>query len=367
MAIPLLDLRRQLEPIRSDIDRAIANVIDSTQFILGPDVARLESAIAQYSQVACAIGCASGTDALILALKAAGVSYGDEVITTAYSFYATAGAIWHVGARPVFIDIDPGTYNIDTEQIAGKITPRTRAILPVNLYGQMADMEAVKRIAGDIPIIEDSAQSLGAVWNGVQTGNWGHAACISFFPSKNLGGFGDGGMILTNRSDIDRRCRSLRVHGAQKTYLHDEVGYNSRLDTIQAAVLLVLLKHLDGWVDRRRQNAEYYNTVFRGTGIQIPEIHPKARSVFNQYVIQVDNRDELRESLSKAGIGNAVYYPVPLPHQPCFKELGYRWGEFPNAERASARSLALPVFPELNRHELDQVIQVVLEHIEHWG
>ena len=364
MGIPLLDLKRQFEPIRDDIDRAIANVIDSAQFILGPDVARLESAIAQYSNVKCAIGCASGTDALILALKAAGVSPGDEVITTAYSFYATAGAIWHAGARPVFVDIDPRTYNVDTEQIAGKITRRTRAILPVNLFGQMADMEAVNRIAGDIPVIEDSAQSLGAGWNGIKTGNWGHAACISFFPSKNLGGFGDGGMILTNRPDFDMRCRSLRVHGAKKTYLHDEVGYNSRLDTIQAAVLMVLLPHLDNWVDRRTRNAEYYTNAFRDTCIQIPEIHPKAQSVYNQYVIQVDNRDGLRESLTKAGIGNAVYYPVPLPHQPCFKELGYRQGEFPNSERASARSLALPVFPELKRHELDQVIQIVLKHIE---
>ncbi|MBN1878927.1 DegT/DnrJ/EryC1/StrS family aminotransferase [bacterium] len=362
MPIPLLDLKRQLLPIRHAINEAIANVIDSTRFILGPEVVAFEEQIARYTTVSHAIGCASGSDALILALRAAGVKKGDEVITSAYSFYATAGAVWHVGARPVFIDINPKTYNLDPQYLAQNITARTKAILPVHLFGQMAEMEAILDIAGQIPVIEDSAQSLGARWKGKPTGTWGSAACISFFPSKNLGGFGDGGMILTSRQDIAERCRSLRVHGAKKTYMHEEVGYNSRLDTLQAAVLQVMLPYLDEWTDQRRRHAAYYNEAFSNTTIQTPTIHPNAESVYNQYVIQVENRDELRDRMNEASIGCAVYYPLPLPLQPCFRELGYQRGDFPHAERAAAHSLAIPVFPALTQHEMDAIIQIVLDH-----
>ncbi len=364
MTIPLLDLRRQIEPLRCKIDSAIAKVIDSARFILGPEVAEFESEVAAYSGVAQGIGCASGSDALIIALKAVGVQPGDEVITTAYSFYATAGAICHVGARPVFVDIDSDTFNMDTGQLAARITKRTRAILPVHLFGQMVDMESITSIAGSIPVIEDSAQSLGARWNGVSTGNWSHAACISFFPSKNLGGFGDGGMILTNRPEIAEKCRSLRVHGARKTYLHEEVGYNSRLDTLQAAVLQVMLPSLENWTASRARNADYYSRALGQLCVRIPGIREKATSVFNQYVIRVAERDRLRSRLTSENIGNAVYYPIPLPFQPCFKDLGYRPGDFPNSESAAATSIAIPVFPGLTQPEMDCVIRVIREHCE---
>jgi len=356
----MLDLKRQMAPIRDEIDDAVRKVIDECRFILGPEVEEFETAIAAYSQTAYAVGCASGTDALLLALRAAGAAPGGEVITTAYSFYATAAAIWRIGCRPVFVDIDPDTFNMNPKQIAGSLTPKTCAILPVHLFGQMCDMDHVRAIAGSVPVIEDAAQALGACWNGRPAGTWGEAACFSFFPSKNLGGFGDGGMVVTNTPEIAEQCRSLRVHGATRTYFHESVGYNSRLDTLQAAVLSVKLRYLDEWSKKRRRNARIYDDAFRETPVKSPVVKPEAESIYNQYVIRVDNREDVIRELKQRNIGHAVYYPVPLPLQPCFKDLGYQPGDFPEAERASADSLALPVFPELASEEIEQVIDAVL-------
>ncbi len=364
MEIPLLDLKRQLKPIRSEIDIAIAHVLDSCQFIMGPDVAALESEIASFCSVSHGVGCASGSDAIMLALRAVGVKPGDEVVTTAYSFYATAGSIWHIGAKPVFVYIDPDTYNIDITKIASRINSRTKAILPVHLFGQMADMDALMDVAGSIPVVEDSAQSLGAKWNGRSPGEYSQAACLSFFPSKNLGCIGDGGLVVTNSSDIAHKVHVLRSHGAVKTYEHSTVGYNSRLDSIHAAVLRVKLKYLNNWATKRKANAEYYNRAFENTNIKTPVVHPNAYSVFNQYVIQVDNRDELRQYLSEKQIGSSVYYPIPLPHQPCFASLGYNTGDFPIAEQAAQKSLALPVFPELKQSEMDRIISVIMDCVQ---
>jgi dTDP-4-amino-4,6-dideoxygalactose transaminase len=364
MEIPLLDLKRQMASIRSEINQAISAVIDSAKYVMGPEIAQLESEIADYCSAHFAVGCASGSDAIVLALRAAGVQPGDEVITSAYSFYATAGSIWHIGAKPVFTDIDPETYNIDVSQIPKLISSKTRAILPVHLFGQMANMDAIHEIAGDIPVVEDSAQALGAKWNGRSIGTGSHAACLSFFPSKNLGGLGDGGMIITSNPEVARNSRELRAHGAVKTYTHEVVGYNSRLDTIQAAALRVKFRYLDQWMEKRRKNAAYYNDAFQQSNIDIPQIHPKALSVFNQYVIQVADRNGLRERLHENGIGSAVYYPIPLPYQPCFKSLGYKPGDFPHAEQVATHSLAIPVFPELTYEEMDTVISVVLENTQ---
>jgi len=359
----MLDLSRQLEPIRNEIDDAMRAVVDSCRFILGADVGELETEIANYCSTDFAVGCASGSDALILALRSLGVAQGDEVITSAYSFYATAGAIWHVGARPVFVDIEPNTFNIDPSLIASKITNKTKAIMPVHLFGQMADMTRIQAVAGSIPIIEDSAQSLGARWNDIPAGNWGKAACLSFFPAKNLGAFGDGGMILTNDEQVHKHCRLLRVHGAVKTYLHECVGYNSRLDTLQAAILRVKLRYLDDWAMKRRENARFYTSGFEGSKVKTPFVHPNAISVFNQYVICVEDRDMIRQKLADNGISSAVYYPIPLPLQPCFSFLGYEKGDFPNSEYTAAHSLAIPVFPELTRNEIQQVMQVILDNV----
>jgi dTDP-4-amino-4,6-dideoxygalactose transaminase len=364
MKIPLLDLTRQLKPIRSEINTAIERVLDSSQFIMGPDVTALESEIADYCSVTHGIGCASGSDAIVLALRAVGVKSGDEVITTAYSFYATAGSIWHIGAKPVFADICPDTFNIDVSQIPPLINSRTAAILPVHLYGQMSDMDALLDIAGPIPVVEDAAQSLGAKWNGKSIGEYSQAACLSFFPSKNLGCLGDGGMVITNSSGTAQQIQLLRSHGALKNYEHDIVGYNSRLDSIHAAALRVKLKYLDQWAENRRQNAEYYNQAFRGTKVLTPCIHSNAHSVYNQYVIQVENRDELQNHLTEKQIGSSVYYPVPLPFQPCFSSLGYEEGNFPVAEKAARKTLALPVFPELTNTEMDTIITTILDFVE---
>ncbi|MBN1295901.1 DegT/DnrJ/EryC1/StrS family aminotransferase [bacterium] len=360
MGVPLLDLSRQTESIRDELDEAIRNVLNECRFILGPDVAELESAVALYTGATFAVGCASGTDALMIALRAAGVSPGDDVITTAYSFYATAGAIWRIGARPVFVDIDRDTFNMDIARLKDAIGTRTAAVLPVHLFGQMCDMNRLRAAAGDLPIVEDSAQAMGSKWNNQPSGAWDIAACFSFFPSKNLGGFGDGGMIVTSDPAVAEHCRSLRVHGAKKTYHHEEVGYNSRLDTIQAAILKVKLAYLDVWTRRRREHAVYYDHAFAGTPIQTPIIADAAYSIYNQYVIRIKNRDAVMHVLKQREIGHAVYYPVPLPLQPCFQSLGYRPGDFPEAESAARESLAIPIFPEMTPSERDQVVEAVL-------
>lgn len=360
MAVPLLDLKRQLATIREEINDAIRHVLDECRFILGPDVSAFETALAQYTGNRYAVGCASGTDALLLALRGCGVRPGSEVITTAYSFYATASAIWRVNCRPVFVDIDPGTFNMNPDHLESAVRATTGAILPVHLFGQMCDMQRINDIAGNIPVIEDAAQALGARRRNRSAGLWGSAACFSFFPSKNLGGFGDGGMVVTDDPGIAASCRSLRVHGATERYYHTEVGYNSRLDTIQAAVLQVKLRYLDQWSEQRRRHAMIYNEAFADSPIQTPVIHDDAESIYNQYVIRLKNRNDVIRELKKRDIGHAVYYPVPLPLQPCFKALGYRSGDFPEAEAASAESLALPIFPELKPEEMDQVIETVL-------
>jgi len=367
MAVPLLDLRAQHADIRDDVLRAMMDVVDAQTFILGEVVARLEHDVAALCHTRYAVGCASGTDALLLALRALDIGRGDEVITAPFTFFATAGTIHNVGATPVFVDIDPVTFNIDPDRIAAAITPRTRAIIPVDLFGQMADMERVAAAAPGLPIIEDAAQSIGARRS--IDGEWrmaGEVATIgtlSFFPSKNLGGYGDGGMMVTQDERLYARLMRLRMHGGTKTYYHEEVGFNSRLDALQAAVLRAKLPHLAQWSARRRANAAHYTSAFRGLA---PHVHPPAistanESIFNQYTIRAERRDELQAHLKARGIGSAIYYPLPLHLQPCFAYLGYRPGQLPESERASHEVLSLPVYPELTRAQQDEVIGAVRE------
>jgi dTDP-4-amino-4,6-dideoxygalactose transaminase len=364
MPVPLLDLRAQYATIRDDVVRAMMEVVDSQQFILGEPVERLEAGVAELSRTRFAIGCASGTDALLLPLRALDIGRGDEVITTPFTFFATAGTIHNVGATPVFVDIDPATFNIDPAAIRAAITPRTKAVIPVDLFGQMAAIEAVAAAAPGIPVIEDAAQSIGA--RRKVDGRWrmaGEVATIgtfSFFPSKNLGGYGDGGMMVTQDEALATRLRRLRVHGGAKQYFHDEVGYNSRLDALQAAVLRAKLPHLGGWSAKRRENARFYDQAFRGiTHIRTPVIEPQNESIFNQYTIRVERRDELQAYLKARQIGNAIYYPLPLHLQPCFSYLGYKRGQCPEAERAAGEVISIPIFPELSRTQLEEVAGVV--------
>ncbi|MCG3113972.1 MAG: DegT/DnrJ/EryC1/StrS family aminotransferase [Candidatus Manganitrophus sp. SB1] len=359
MRVPLLDLVAQYHTIRPDIQKAVQEVFESQQFILGPSVTKLEEEIAAHCQVRHAIGVASGSDALLLALMALGVGPGDEVITTPYTFFATAGSIARLQATPVFVDIDPKTYNIDSSLIEGKITPRTKAIIPVHLYGQCADMDPILEIAErrHIPIVEDAAQSIGATYKGRQAGSMGAFGCLSFFPSKNLGGAGDGGMILTQDGHLAEKIKILRVHGSQPKYYHQVIGCNSRLDSVQAVVLSVKLRHLEGWSQKRRENAEFYNKHLGSLGnVVVPHVESHNKSIYNQYVIRVSQRDQLLNYLKEKGIGTEIYYPVPLHLQGCFKYLGYSEGAFPESERAAHETIALPIYPELT---MDQKIYVV--------
>ena len=364
MSVPLLDLRAQYATIREDVVRAMMEVVDSQHFILGEQVERLEASVADLSRTRFAIGCASGTDALLLALRALDIGWGDEVITTPFTFFATAGTIHNLGATPVFVDVDSATFNIEPAAIRAAITPRTKAIIPVDLFGQMAAVEAVAAAAPGIPVIEDAAQSIGA--RRKIDGQWrmaGEVATIgtfSFFPSKNLGGYGDGGMMVTQDEALATRLRRLRVHGGAKQYFHDEVGYNSRLDALQAAVLRAKLPHLAGWSAKRRENARFYDHAFRGIKhIRTPVIDPHNESIFNQYTIRVERRDELQAYLKARQIGSAIYYPLPLHLQPCFAYLGYKRGRCPEAERAAGEVISLPIFPELSRTQLEEVAGVV--------
>ncbi|MFH1502347.1 MAG: DegT/DnrJ/EryC1/StrS family aminotransferase [Candidatus Eisenbacteria bacterium] len=365
MKVPLLDLKRQYRDIKGEIDSAIAEVVESQVFKLGPKVAAFEESVAEYSGTKCAVGVASGTDALILALMAAGVGQNDEVVTTPYSFFATAGAIVRVGARPVFVDIEPGTYNIDPAKLEAAITERTRAIMPVHLYGQCADMDALNEIAGrrGVAVIEDAAQAIGAACRGRRAGSLGTFGCFSFFPSKNLGGYGDGGMITTDSDEAADLLRSLREHGQTQMYHHWTVGTNSRLDAIQAAVLAVKLAHLEEWSDGRAANAAYYYDRFRGTGVVPPRCEEWNRHIYNQYIIRVPRRDELLAHLRDLGIGCAVYYPVPLHMQKCFESLGYKEGAFPESERASRETISIPVFSYLTPEEREHVADKVLAFV----
>jgi dTDP-4-amino-4,6-dideoxygalactose transaminase len=370
MAVPLLDLRAQHATIRDDVVGAMMQVVDDQAFILGQPVERLEEAVASLSNSRFAIGCANGTDALLLSLRALDVRRDDEIVTTPFTFFATAGAIHNVGARPVFADIDPDTFNLSPQSAAAAVTPRTKAVIPVDLFGQIAAIDAIATAIPGMPIIEDAAQSIGATRQiGGVTVRAGEAATIgtfSFFPSKNLGGYGDGGMVVTQDENLAARLRRLRVHGGMKTYFHDEVGYNSRLDALQAAVLLAKLPHLESWSAARRRNAEYYNSAFAGFGdVRTPVIDPANVSIYNQYTLRVPRRDELQAHLKTKGIGNSVYYPLPLHLQPCFEYLGYSEGAFPESEKAAKEVISLPIYPELTTAQLDEVIEAVREFYGH--
>lgn len=350
MKVPLLDLKAQYATIREEVRRVMDEVCDSQQFILGPHVESLEKTVAAYSQCAHGVGVSSGTDALLVALMALDIKAGDEVITTPYSFFATAGVIVRLGARPVFVDIEPRTYNINPSLIERAITPRTRAIMPVHLYGQCADMDAILHFG--LPVIEDAAQAIGAEYKGRRAGSMGVMGCLSFFPTKNLGGFGDAGMVVTDDAALAERLRILRVHGMQPKYYHRFVGGNFRLDALQAAILSVKFRHLDAWTQKRRENAAFYNA--RMTGPAAVHHH-----IYNQYVIRSKQRDILQAHLKAAGIGTEIYYPLPLHLQECFASLGYRPGDFPESEAAARETLALPIYPELTAEQLEHVTTAI--------
>ena len=364
MSVPLLDLRAQHATIRDVVVGKMMHLVDSQLFILGAAVEELEKQVAELSHTKHAIGCASGTDAILLAMRALDIGRGDEVITSPFTFFATAGTIHNVGATPVFVDIEPKTFNISPEAIARAITPRTKAIIPVDLFGAMAPIEEVTRIAKGVPVIEDAAQSIGAsrVIDGVKrmAGEVATIGTFSFFPSKNLGGYGDGGMMVTQDDAIADRLRKLRVHGGSKVYYHDEVGYNSRLDALQAAVLSAKLPYLAGWSAKRRANAAFYDKALAGIpGLVTPYVGKENESIYNQYTIRVERRDELQAYLKDKGIGSAIYYPLPLHLQECFAYLGYKKGSIPEAEKAAGQVLSLPVYPELSQAQLDEVAGAV--------
>ena len=364
-AVNLLDLQGQYRPLREQVLAAIARVCDSQRFIGGPEVEGFEREIAEHLGVAHAVGLSSGTDALLVALMALGVGPGDEVITPTFSFFATAGAVSRLGATPKLVDIDPRTCNIDVMSAIAAITDRTRAIVPVHLYGQCAWMEPLVEEAGarGIPVIEDAAQAIGATYKGRQAGSMGKAGCFSFFPSKNLGAFGDAGLLTTNDEALAHEVRLLRNHGAEPKYFHKRIGGNFRLDALQAAVLRVKLPHLEGWTARRRENADRYDRLFRDSPaadrVTLPARDPDCRHIFNQYAIRVKSRDAIRARLAAAGIGTEIYYPVPFHLQECFASLGHRPGDFPAAEAAAAETLALPIYSELTEEQQREVVAAV--------
>jgi dTDP-4-amino-4,6-dideoxygalactose transaminase len=363
MSVPLLDLKAQYADIRTDVDAAVKSVMESARFIGGPEVSSLEEEIARYSQCAHGIACASGTDALLLALWALGVGPGDEVVTSAYSFFASAGTIANNGATPVFVDIDPRTYNLDPHRLEAAITPRTKAVVAVHLYGQCADMTAIQAICDKhrVFLIEDAAQAIGSEWEGKRAGSMSDYGCFSFFPSKNLGGAGDGGMIVTQNPEYAERVRLLREHGSKPKYYHSLVGTNSRLDALQAAILRVKLRHLDRWSEARAKNAALYNQLFEGSPVGRPYHDPRTRHIYNQYIIRVPKRDELRKHLTDRGIGTEVYYPVPLHLQKCFAMLGHKPGDMPQSEAAANETVALPIYPELTEDQIRYVAASVRE------
>lgn len=366
-AIPMLDLDAQHRPIMGDIRAAMDKVIAEQAFIMGPEVAAFEADMAQYLSVKHAIGCANGSDALVLALQALGIGPGDEVITSTFSFFATAGAVSRVGAKPVFVDIDPATFNIDVSLIPPRITERTKAIIPVHLFGQMTPMAELMSLAErhGLKILEDGAQAIGATQAGQHATTFGHVGTLSFFPSKNLGCFGDGGMIVTNDDGYADKLRRLRVHGTGKIrYHYDMIGMNSRLDTLQAAILQVKLRHLESWHEGRMTNAARYDVLLA----DVPEIVrpariPGMRHIFNQYTIRVPRREELMAAMKAAQIGCAVYYPRPLHVQECFADLGGKRGDCPHAEKAADEVLSLPIFGELTEEQMVRVVDVVKKHV----
>ena len=365
--VPALDLKAQYLSIQDEIDRAIQTVVENQAFVLGPEVASLEREIAAYCGAPRAVGCASGSDALLLPLMALEVGPGDEIVTTPYSFFATAGAVWRTGAKPVFVDVEPDTYNIDPKAIESAITPRSKGIIPVHLYGQTADMEPIDEIARKhkLFILEDAAQAIGASQNGRRAGSLGHVAAFSFYPSKNLGAFGDAGMITTLDAELAQRVARLRVHGMEPKYVHHEVGFNSRLDALQAAVLRVKLRHLDAWTAARRSVAKRYHELFEDQRlaeiVQTPIERTGNFHVFNQYVIRVpeETRDNLKTYLTSRRIGTEIYYPIPLHLQTCFASLGHGPGDFPIAEDSARRTLALPMYPELAEDSQVRVVDAI--------
>jgi dTDP-4-amino-4,6-dideoxygalactose transaminase len=363
-AIPLLDLKAGYAPLREEIRAAMERVVESQNFILGAEVEGLEAEVAAYSQCKYGIGVSSGTDALLVALMAIDLRPGDEVVTTPYTFFATAGTIWRLGAKPVFVDIDPETYNIDPAAIERAITPRTRAIMPVHLYGQMAEMDPIMEIAErhKLYVIEDAAQAIGSEYKGRRAGSIGHLGCFSFFPSKNLGGFGDSGMVTTNDSALAERVRLLRGHGAYPKYYHKFVGGNFRIDALQAAVLRVKLKHLDSWSAGRQRNAAIYRELFAAAGLSsvgLPAEAPDRRHIYNQFIIRVPQRDALIKHLKEKQIGTEIYYPVAMHLQECFAELGHSRGEMPESEKAADETLALPIYPELSDEAKSRIVKVI--------
>ncbi len=361
MKIPLADLRAQYKSIKKEIDRAVHGVMDSQYFILGEEVQKLERSIADFCTVKYGVGLNSGTDALILGLKALGIKEGDEVITTPFSFIATAEAVVLVGAKPVFVDIDPATYNIDHGLIEEKITGRTKAILPVHLYGLCADMDPIIRIAKkhNLKILEDCAQAIGSTYNGKKAGSFGDAGAISFFPSKNLGAFGDGGMLVTNDEAVAKLTRLLHNHGSERRYYHDAIGYNSRLDNLQAAVLNVKLKYLDRWLAGRIKNAEFFNKALSKYPVQVPVTPKGLKHTFHLYILRTPKAAALSEHLMKNGIDSRAYYPIPLHLQKCFSYLGYKKGDLPESEKASVEVLNIPVYPEMTQEMKKYIIKQI--------
>jgi len=366
MKVPLLDLKAQYATIKKEIDAAVAEVFESQYFILGPKVEACEKAVADYCKCWYACGVSSGSDALLISLMAEGIGVGDEVITSPYTFFATAGSIWRTGAKPVFVDIDPVTFNINPALIEEKITPKTKAIIPVHLYGQMAEMDPIMELARkyNLVVIEDACQAIGAEYKGHRAGSIGDYGCFSFFPSKNLGGAGDGGMTVTNDESKANMLKLLRNHGMHPKYYHDYIGGNFRLDALQAAVVRVKLKYLDSWSEKRQANARRYNALFESSrvwkngDIVLPKV-VQSRHIFNQYVIRVPKRDELRDYLLEHGVGVEIYYPVPLHQQKCFADLGTRPGDLPESEKAAKETLALPVYPELSDDQAAYVIEQI--------
>ncbi len=368
MKVPLLDLSIQHRNLREELRAAIDGVMDSQQFVLGSEVTALEHELAEYCQTRFAVGCASGSDALLLALMALNVGSGDEVITSPFSFFATVSAITRLGAKPVFVDIDPRTYNLEVSQVAAMISERTRAIMPVHLFGQCADMKELTAVSGQygVPIVEDAAQAVGSEEDGHRAGSMGEIGCFSFYPSKNLGGAGDGGMLTANNEELAHKLHVLRVHGAEKTYQHQYVGVNSRLDSLQAAILRVKLRELDNWTAARQKNAAFYRELFGEHGLEdtitLPLERPGVRHIYNQFVIRVPGkRDELKTFLLERGIGTAIYYPIPLHLQECFAFLGGKEGDLPESEMAALETLALPIFPELTGSQIEYVVEKIAE------
>jgi dTDP-4-amino-4,6-dideoxygalactose transaminase len=365
MKVPLLDLQAQYQPIRDEILAAMTRVADSQRFIMGPEIDALEQELAAMLGIRHAIAVSSGTDALLLALMALAIKAGDEVITPTYSFFATAGCVSRLGARPVLVDIDPVTFNIDVSQAIAAITPRTKAIMPVHLFGQSADLAPILDAAGraGIAVVEDAAQAIGATYHASPVGGIGAFGCFSFFPSKNLGAFGDAGLVTTNDDTLAGRARLLRTHGMRPKYYHHVVGANFRMDALQAAILRVKAPHLPAWTDARRANAATYRDLFGAADLDgrvtLPVEASGCRHIYNQFVIRTPERDALKSHLDAEGIGNEIYYPVPFHLQPCFADLGYAAGAFPHAEHAAAESLAIPIYGELTRAQQERVVSAI--------